>query len=105
MARATSRRSPPPEPPPESPPPEEWEVRIRMVERMLAAFRFERFAYLALSFIACLVLLGASIWLFMSKDTTAALAIFGSSGVLTLALARMLTMWNQAWKLVVGGHK
>jgi protein-S-isoprenylcysteine O-methyltransferase Ste14 len=105
MARTSSRRSPPLEPSPEPPPLEEWEVRMRMVERMLAAFRFERFAYLALSFIACLVLLGASIWLFKSKDTTAALAIFGSSGVLTLTLARMLYMWNQAWKLVAGGHK
>lgn len=101
MARPASPRKPPPE----SAPLEEWEIRMRMVERMLAAFRFERFAYLALSFIACLVLLGASVWLFKSKDTTAALAIFGSSGVLTLTLARMLYMWNQAWKLVAGGGR
>ena len=103
MARATSRTRP--DPPPESTPLEEWEIRMRMVERMLAAFRFERFAYLILSFIACLVLLGASVWLFKSRDTTAALAIFGSSGVLTLTLARLLYMWNQAWKLVAGGTK
>jgi hypothetical protein len=84
---------------------EEWEMRMRMVERMLAAFRFERFAYLAMSFVACIVLLGASIWLFKADHWEASLAIFGSSGVLTLTLARMLHMWNQAWKLVAGGHK
>ena len=78
---------------------------MKMVQAMLAAFRFERFAYLILSFIACLVLLGASIWLFRSKDTAAALAIFGSSGVLTLTLARMLSMWNQAWKVVTRGDE
>ena len=103
MARATSRR--PPEQPRDPVPLEEWEVRMRMVERMLAAFRFERFAYLTMSFIACLVLLGASIWLFKSNNIPAALAIFGSSGVLTITLARMLSMWNQAWKLVAGGGK
>ena len=81
---------------------EDWEVRMRMVERMLEAFKFERFAYLTLSFVACLVLLGASIWLFRSKQTSAAIAIFGSSGVLTFTLARMLRLWNQAWKLVTG---
>lgn len=90
-------------PPPEQPRKvEDWEVRMRMVERMLEAFKFERFAYLTLSFVACLVLLGASIWLFRSKQTSAAIAIFGSSGVLTFTLARMLRLWNQAWKLVTG---
>lgn len=90
--------------PPQGPPRkvEDWEVRMRMVERMLEAFKFERFAYLTLSFVACLVLLGASIWLFRSKQTSAAIAIFGSSGVLTFTLARMLRLWNQAWKLVTG---
>lgn len=78
----------------------ELELRMKMVERMLIAFRPERLAYLVLSVIACTVLLVASGRLFLTGDTTAAFAIFGSSGVLTLALGRVLHMWNQAWKLL-----
>ena len=96
MARSADRA-------PANPARQDWEWRMKMVERMLAAFRFERFAYLTLSFIACVVLLGASVWLFRARETTAALAIFGSSGVLTLTLARMLRMWNKAWEVVTGG--
>lgn len=83
----------------------DWEARMQLVERMLAAFRLERMAYLTLSIVACTVLLVASAWLFMVGDRTASLAIFGSSGVLTLALGRVLRMWNQAWHLVAGADR
>lgn len=88
--------------PPFDPRSAQLEVRMKMVERMLVAFRPERMAYLVLSVIACSVLLLASARLFVTGDTTAAFAIFGSSGVLTLALGRVLHMWNQAWKLLAG---
>lgn len=80
----------------------DWEMRMKMVERMLAAFRFERFAYLGVCVLACGVLLWASLRLFQLGDRSGALAMFGSSGVMALALGRMLRMWNQAWKLVTG---
>ena len=80
-----------------------WEVRMRMVEALLRAFRFERFAYLFLAMVSCMVLLSASVWLFQQKDTNAATAMFGAGGVLTLTIARVLRMWNQAWNLVTGG--
>jgi|SRR5690606_24761854 len=38
------------------------------------------------------------------RNTTEAFAIFGSSGVLTLALGRVLHMWNQAMKLFTDGE-
>jgi hypothetical protein len=80
--------------------PEDWEIRLKIVERMVETFRFERFAYLGLSVLAAAVLLVASIWMFTTGHLTLAAAMFGSTGVLTLALTRLLHMWNQAWKLV-----
>ena len=82
--------------------PAEWEARMEMVERMLKAFRFERFSYLAVTFLACAVLLVASARLFALGDKTWAFSMFGSSGVLTIALSKMLRMWNQAWRIVTG---
>lgn len=78
------------------------ELRMKMVERMLLAFRPERYAYLLLCVIACAVLLWSSIQLLAKGETTQALAILGSSGVMAVALGRVLHMWNQAFRLIAG---
>jgi hypothetical protein len=80
--------------------PEDWEIRLKIVERMVETFRFERFAYLGLSALAAAVLLLSSVWMLRERQFALATAMFGSTGVLTLALTRLLHMWNQAWKLV-----
>ena len=92
-------------PPPRLEAPPDWEIRMRMVERMLIAFRPERFAYLSLCVIACVVLLVSSVKLLADGQTTTAYALFGSSGVMTVTLGLVLRMWNRAWKLIEGGHR
>lgn len=86
-------------------PPPDLEARVRVVQLMLEAFRPERYAYLSLCVIACAVLIWSSIRLFASGQTTTAIALFGSSGVMTVTLGLMLRMWNRAWKLVEGGAR
>jgi hypothetical protein len=85
-------------------PNEELAERVAAVERLTQLFRAERLVHLAVTTIALIILLTTATVLIIRKELgIAALgAMFGSSGLITIAAARLLTMWNQALALVAG---
>ena len=82
----------------------EFDDRLNAIERLLALFRFERMAYLVITTLALAMLLGSAGYLIINKSADAAtlVMLFGSSGLITVALARLLRMWDQAMALIGG---
>ena len=82
----------------------EFDDRLNAIERLLALFRFERMAYLVITTLALAMLLGSAGYLIINQSADAAtlVMLFGSSGLITVALARLLRMWDQAMALIGG---
>jgi len=78
------------------------EEKLHAMNALLEAFRPERYLNLGLAFAtALIILLVFSRNLFMGDLSWAeAAAIFGSSGLGTVSTGRILSMWNQAFKVV-----
>lgn len=76
--------------------------RLEAVERLAALFRFERFAYLAITGISFLLLLAVAIRILLQgQDYLAELGmLFGSSGLITITANRTLQVWTQALRMV-----
>ena len=83
--------------------PGSFEERLNAVERLLALFRMERMAYLSLTGVALAMLLGAGAYLIAREkaDMVVLTGLFGSSGVIGFALARLLRMWDQAISMIM----
>ena len=77
--------------------------RLNAVERLLALFRMERLAYLTVTGIALAMLIGSGAYLIVQKqgDIATITGLFGSSGLITVALARLLRMWDQAISMIM----
>jgi len=76
--------------------------KMRKVERLVVLFKPERYAYLIISAISCIVLIVFAVILFNQKkaETHFIIGMFGSSGVIAVAMGRMLKMWNDVIKFL-----
>lgn len=72
--------------------------RLAIVQALIREFRAERVAYLCLSIVGVAVLLTASIYGFMKSQFSIAefVALCGSGGAMTGAVAGLLKMWRDA---------
>lgn len=77
--------------------------RLEAVRTLMAMFKAERVAYLltAIASIILTLVYGAKV-LFIKPDPAAIVAVLGSGGFITIAIGRLLTMWRQALRVVVG---
>jgi len=77
--------------------------RVRAVERLTRLFRAERFVYLSVTFLSLALLLTAAALMIREKQAGSVelTLMFGSSGLVTYTAGRLLSMWNQAMKLIV----
>ena len=73
---------------------------LRALEQLLNLFRFERAVYLSVTLIAVIVLLITFVATLLKQDWATAVGMFGSGGVIAFTSSRLLTMWDQAFKLV-----
>ena len=79
-----------------------YDQRIKALEKLLKMFRFERYLHSSLAVLSLIVLISMLVVL-LSKgrlDIPQLSAIFGSSGIITIALGRVLYIWNQAYHIV-----
>ncbi len=76
--------------------------RLEAVERLTQLFKVERMVHLGVTCVA-LVMLLASAAVLLSKSHAGLQelsGLFGSSGLITYSASRLLTMWNQALRLL-----
>ena len=76
--------------------------RVSAIERVTALFRAERMVYLVLTSLALILLIISAVMLIVQRGATAATLtlLFGSSGLVTVSLARLLKMWDRALDLL-----
>jgi hypothetical protein len=83
----------------------ELDDRLMIVERLVKLFQFERLAYLASTVISVIILL-VCVAIMLSRpenQNVGVLAgVFGSAGLITYSLSRLLRMWDQAIRILVG---
>ena len=79
---------------------------LERLRQLLELFRMERLVYIGVTLIALFVLIGCAIYMIFVRRTEDSIAIgvglFGSSGAITFSISRLLTMYNQAFKVVFG---
>lgn len=70
--------------------------RFEVAERIVQLFRWERFSYLGLTFLtACVVIfVGFEAITKPGASLSSASLMFGSAGIVTFNIARLLTMFN-----------
>lgn len=80
--------------------------QISAVREMLSLFRVERYTYLAVNVIALLMLFASAVVLLLKPAENGmtlyavVTALFGSSGLITYSIGRLLHMWDQAFALL-----
>jgi hypothetical protein len=85
---------------------DELKVRYEVVEKLTKLFKFERMVYLLMTSVALLILLVTiTITIINGSAKTADLTLmFGSTGLITISIGRLLKMWDQALKTIVTGN-
>jgi hypothetical protein len=80
------------------------QAKLGAVRELLRLFRAERIAYLMVAVASVLMMLYCAFQVLQkdSADPSALVGLFGSGGLISLGMARMLTMWTQALRLVAG---
>lgn len=76
---------------------------IQKIERLVKLFKPERIAYLIICIITCLFLISCAIILMIKdsgKNIHIILGMFGSAGTITIAIGRLMKMWNDTIKIV-----
>jgi len=79
--------------------------RFEVAQKVVKLFRWERFSYLALTFITACVVIAVGVQdLFFKKDASvsSAILLFGSTGVVTFNISRLLNMFNVIISQVFG---
>lgn len=81
---------------------EQIEIRVAAVKQLLVLFRWERATYLIVNGLALAMLLaaGGALLLRQNADMAILTALFGSSGLITFTIGRLLRMWDQAFALI-----
>jgi hypothetical protein len=78
------------------------EDRLRIIERLLNAFRLDRYIYLGIT-VATFVALVVYLCVLIRSGTPSAtelMLLVGPSGVISLLTLRVLRMWDDAIKIV-----
>lgn len=83
---------------------EALKVALDALERLLEMFRVERYVYLGLTGLSFFLLLYAGYLLIVSQtaDKATLISIFGSSGLVVAASARISFFFNKAFDLIGG---
>jgi hypothetical protein len=82
----------------------ELDARVRAVEKLTLIFKTERTIYLAITTISVLILLTCAGFLIKQQlgDMKVLIGLFGSSGLISYSLGRVLRMWDQALQVLNG---
>ena len=83
---------------------EELEARYLIVEKLTRLFKLERVVHLIVTSISLIMLLLSAATLILKGNAgeVELSLMFGSSGLITYTAGRLLKMWNQALKIIVG---
>jgi|SRR6185503_7411324 hypothetical protein len=75
---------------------------LNALDRLLGLFRVERMLHLIIGVVGFILLVYAIVLLLNNKEvnTTLLVALFGSSGLITVSSARITYFFNKAFKLV-----
>lgn len=78
-------------------------IKIEDLERLIDKFRLERIAYLILTLMSVIALMGIGIYLMLSGkgDYKLFLSLFAPTGTLTLSIFRVLKMWDDVLDIIV----
>src|SRR5215472_14769508 len=76
--------------------------RVRAIKQLTLIFRTDRYFFLAATALALLFLLAVATRLFVRGEGSMAewASLFGSSGLITVTINRILQMWTQALRLL-----
>jgi hypothetical protein len=75
--------------------------KIDAIERLLKLFKLERFIYAFICLLSVSLLMISAVYLFIEKDNTEeAIALFASTGPISVGIARLLVMWQDAIKIL-----
>lgn len=88
-----------------SPSTEVRQLRLEEVKFVIDAFRLERYVHLFFASLALAAILGCAGRLLWNgqPQITDMVGIFGSSGILTVAMSRVLTLFNRVLLHLAGG--
>lgn len=77
--------------------------RLDAVRQLMQFFKAERIAYLSAAIVSVGMILYCA-YKVLAKDPTpsALVGLFGSGGMISLGMGRLLTMWTQAMRLIAG---
>ena len=78
--------------------------RLKVVEQLTAMFRFERFTYLGVTFVAFVMLAVSGALLLIDKGVNPSelTLLFGSTGLLGYCGSQILQMWNRSLTWIGG---
>jgi hypothetical protein len=79
--------------------------RLEAVRQLLDLFRLERMVYLGTTLLALAILIVSAVILLVKDQLNSPLiatGLFGSSGLITFTTGRLLRMWNQAFRAILG---
>ena len=82
----------------------DFDSRLKAIETLTRLFRMERMVYLFITTVSLVMLLVCAGFLIAhnNHDITVLSGLFGSSGLITYSLGRLLRMWDQALALLGG---
>lgn len=85
--------------------PENLGERVEAIKQLLRLFRVERAVYLTVTILSLVVLLSTAISLYIRHQAgyTELIGLFSSSGAVTYTAGRLLSMWNEAMRLLGSG--
>ena len=73
---------------------------MQIVERMLTAFKFERFTYLIACIVSFFCLMYCAFEYMVPNNIEAAALMFGSSGIIAATVGRMLYLFSECFKYI-----
>lgn len=88
---------------PRGPERDPFDRRLEAVKTLISIFRLERITYLIITVLSLFMLLIAASMVMLKGNRDIAIlgALFGSSGLITYSLGRLLRMWDQALALLM----
>jgi predicted membrane channel-forming protein YqfA (hemolysin III family) len=80
--------------------------RVKIAGEITKLFSLERYVYISCCGVAVLLLLANAGMVIYEKraDSTELALLFGSSGLITYSMGRLIYMWNKIVDLTLGGN-
>lgn len=80
------------------------DVQLKRILTVVNIFKMERIVYVTLTIISALSILGIGLYLAIAKENiTAFLTLLVPTGTLTMCIFRILKMWDDVLKFLIGG--